>query len=168
MLATALADPDPVLIFEQIALYGVSGELPDDTGTVDLDTAAIRRAGTDVTLVGYGGSVATALATAEELAAHGVSSEVIDLRTLRPLDEETVLESVGRTHRLVLVDNAWRSGGPAAEVAARVAERALYELDAPIERVAGAEVPIPYPQHLQDAALPAVADVVAAALRAVG
>jgi len=168
MLATALADPDPVLIFEQIGSYGLTGELPDGAGPVDLDRAAVRRPGTDVTLVGYGGSLPTAIAAAQELASHGVSAEVLDLRTLRPLDEATILESVGRTHRLVLVDNAWRSGGPSAEVAARVAEHALYELDAPIERVCGVEVPIPYPEHLQEAALPSVADVVAAAMRTVG
>jgi pyruvate dehydrogenase E1 component beta subunit len=168
MLATALADPDPVLIFEQIGLYGTSGELPDDAGAVDIDRAAIRRAGTDVTLVAYGGSLAAALAAAEQLAADGVSAEVVDLRVLRPLDEHTVLESVTRTHRLVVVDNAWRSGSPSAEIAARVVEHALYELDAPIERVCGAEVPLPYPHHLELAALPQPDDIVAAARRAVG
>jgi pyruvate dehydrogenase E1 component beta subunit len=135
---------------------------------VDLDRAAVRRSGTDVTLVAYGGSLAPALAAAEELAGDGVSAEVVDLRTLRPLDEETVLDSVRRTHRLVCVDEAWRSGSLSAEIAARVAEHALYDLDAPIERVCGAEVPIPYPRHLEEAALPGVADVVAAARRAVG
>jgi pyruvate dehydrogenase E1 component beta subunit len=168
MLATALADPDPVLIFEQIAQYGTSGELVGGTGPVDLDHAAIRRPGTDVTLVAYGGSLAPALAAAEELAAAGISAEVVDLRTLRPLDSDTVLASVRRTHRLVVVDNAWRSGSLSAEIAARVAEHALYDLDAPVERVCGVEVPIPYPRHLEEAALPSVAGVVAAARRAVG
>jgi len=168
MLATALTTADPVLIFEQIGLYGVSGELPDDAGPVDLDRAAVRRAGTDVTLVAYGGSLAPTLAAAEQLAADGVSTEVIDLRTLRPLDEQTLLESVGRTHRLVVVDNAWRTGSLSAEIAARVAEHALYDLDAPVERVCGAEVPVPYPRHLEEAALPGPADVVAAVRRAVG
>jgi pyruvate dehydrogenase E1 component beta subunit len=168
MLATALADPDPTLIFEQIALYGVSGELPDDAGAVDLDGAAVRRPGTDVTIVAYGGSLAAATAAAEELSAGGVSAEVLDLRTLRPLDAETVLNSVRRTHRLVIVDNGWRSGSLSAEVAARVAEQGLYELDAPIERVCAVEVPIPYPRHLEEAALPGPADVVAAVRRAVG
>lgn len=168
MLATALADPDPVLIFEQTRLYGVSGELPGDAGPVDLDRAAVRRTGSDITLVGYGGSLATTLAAAEELATAGVSAEVVDLRTLRPLDTATVIESVARTHRLVVVDNAWRSGSISAEVAARIAEEALYELDAPIERVCGAETPIPYALHLEEAAVPGCADVVAAARRAVG
>jgi pyruvate dehydrogenase E1 component beta subunit len=168
MLGPALADPDPVLVFEQIGLYGVSGELADDAGPVDITRAAVRRPGTDVTLVAYGGSLAAALAAAEGLAADGVSAEVVDLRVLRPLDEATVLASVARTHRLVVVDNAWRSGSPSAEIAARVAEHALYELDAPIERVCGAEVPLPYPHHLEEAALPGPAAVVAAARRAVG
>jgi pyruvate dehydrogenase E1 component beta subunit len=168
MLAAALADPDPVLVFEQIALYGTSGELPDDAGPVDITRAAVRRPGTDVTLVAYGGSLAPTEAAAEQLATDGVSAEVVDLRVLRPLDEATVLASVARTHRLVVVDNAWRSGSPSAEVAARVAEHALYELDAPVERVCGVEVPLPYPHHLEEAALPGVAGVVAAARRAVG
>jgi pyruvate dehydrogenase E1 component beta subunit len=167
MLATALTMSDPVLIFEQIALYGASGELADDAGPVDLDRAAVRRAGTDLTLVAYGGSLAPALIAAERLAADGVSAEVIDLRTLRPLDEQALLDSVGRTHRLVVVDNAWRTGSLSAEIAARVAEHALYELDAPIERVCGREVPVPYPRHLEEAALPQPDDVVAAARRAV-
>jgi pyruvate dehydrogenase E1 component beta subunit len=168
MLAPALADPDPVLIFEQIALYGVSGELPDDAGPVDISRAAIRRPGSDATVVAYGGSLAPALAAADQLAAEGIGAEVVDLRVLRPLDAQTVLESVGRTHRLVVVDNAWRSGSFAAEVVARVAEKALYDLDAPVERICGAEVPIPYPRHLEEAALPSAAAVAAAVRRAVG
>ena len=168
MLAPALADPDPVLIFEQVALYGMSADLPDDAGPVDISSAATRVHGDDVTIVGYGGSLAPALTAAEQLTADGVSAEVVDLRVLRPLDEATILESVRRTHRLVVVDNAWRSGGFAAEVAARVAEQAFYDLDAPIERICGAEVPLPYPRHLEEAALPAAADVVAAARRTVG
>ncbi|MEK6439063.1 alpha-ketoacid dehydrogenase subunit beta [Pseudonocardia sp. T1-2H] len=168
MLATALLDPDPVLVFEQIGLYGTSGELATDAGPVDLDRAAVRRAGTDATVVAYGGSLAPVLAAAEQLAGRGVSAEVVDLRALRPLDTDTVVESVARTHRLVVVDNAWRSGGPMAEVVARVAEQALDELDAPVERVAAVEVPVPYPRHLEEAALPQASDVVAATLRAVG
>jgi pyruvate dehydrogenase E1 component beta subunit len=166
MLAPALADPDPVLIFEQIALYGVPGEL-DDGGPVDIVRAAVRHPGTDVTLVGYGGSLAATLAAAGRLARDGISADVVDLRVLRPLDMPTVLDSVRSTHRLVVVDNAWRSGGLGAEVAARVAEEAFYELDAPIERVGGVEVPIPYPRHLEEAALPGVDAVVAAARRTV-
>src|SRR5690349_6417429 len=109
MLASALDEPDPVLIFEQIALYGVSGELTEDAGPVDLDRAAVLRPGSDVMLVAYGGTVPVALAAAEQLQAGGVAAEVVDLRALRPLDTATVLGSVARTHRLVVVDNAWRS-----------------------------------------------------------
>ncbi|GAA0250181.1 pyruvate dehydrogenase complex E1 component subunit beta [Saccharothrix mutabilis subsp. mutabilis] len=166
MLATALADPDPVLLFEHGALYGASGDL-DGAGPVDLDRAVVRRAGSDVTLVTYGGCLPKCLEAADALAAQGVAAEVVDLRSLRPLDEETVLASVRRTHRAVVVDEGWRSGGFAAEVSARIAERAFYDLDAPVERVCAAEVPIPYAKHLEQAALPQPATIVAAATRAV-
>lgn len=118
MLATALDDPDPVLIFEHGSLYAVSGELVEDAGPVDIDRAAVRRVGTDLTLVTYGGGLGKTLQAAEDLAADGISAEVIDLRTLRPLDEETVLDSVVRTHRGVVVDEGWRSGSLSAEVCA--------------------------------------------------
>ncbi|MFI7680178.1 alpha-ketoacid dehydrogenase subunit beta [Actinophytocola sp. NPDC049390] len=167
MLPTALADPDPVLLFEHGSLYNSSGELADDAGAVDLDHAEIRRPGNDLTLITYGGSLPKALSAADELAAGGIDVEVIDLRTLRPLDEHAVLESVARTHRAVVVDEGWRSGSLAAEVSARIAEKALYELDAPVRRVCSAEVPVPYAKHMEDAALPQIADVVAAAREAV-
>ncbi|GAA2864889.1 pyruvate dehydrogenase complex E1 component subunit beta [Pseudonocardia halophobica] len=167
MLATALADPDPVLVFEQIGSYGVRGELAADPGPVDLDRAAVRRAGSDVTVVAYGGTLAPALDAAAELATGDLSAEVVDLRTLRPLDTATVLESVARTHRLLVVDNAWRTGGPGAEIVARVAEEALDELDAPVERIGAVEVPVPYARQLEEAALPSVGRIVEAARRAV-
>jgi len=163
MMPTALADPDPVLIFEHGGLYNVSGELPDDAGPVDLDRAAVRRAGTDLTLITYGGTLSTALAAAEALAEDGVQAEVIDLRTLRPLDDVTFLDSVRRTHRAVVVDEGWRSGSISAEVSARIMEQAFYELDAPVGRVASEEVPIPYARHLEQAAIPGVEDIVTAA-----
>ncbi|MFI7117412.1 alpha-ketoacid dehydrogenase subunit beta [Amycolatopsis sp. NPDC049868] len=165
MLLTALRDPDPVLLFEHGSLYNVSDDLAEGAGAVDIDHAAIRRSGGDLTITAYGGTLRTALAAADELAAQGVAAEVIDLRVLRPLDESAILSSVARTHRLVVVDEGWRSGSLSAEIAARVAEKALYELDAPIERVCTAEVPIPYAKQLEDAALPQAADVVAAAKR---
>jgi pyruvate dehydrogenase E1 component beta subunit len=168
MLWTALCDPDPVLIFEHGGLYGLSGELADDAGPTDIDRAAVRRSGTDVSVITYGGSVGKAMEAAEVLATDGVSAEVIDLRTLRPLDTATILESVGRTHRAVVVDEGWRSGSLSAEVAARIAEEAFYDLDAPVARVASAEVPIPYAKHLEEAALPQVASIVAAVHRTVG
>ncbi|WP_460072903.1 alpha-ketoacid dehydrogenase subunit beta [Streptomyces sp. YKOK-I1] len=167
MLAPALADPDPVLVFEHGSLYNVSGELPASAGPVDLDHAVIRRPGTDISLITYGGSLSKALTAADELAAEGVSAEVIDLRTLRPLDVATVTASVARTHRAVVVDEAWRTGSLAAEVSARIAEDVFYELDAPVERVCSAEVPMPYARQLEEAALPQSADIVAAAHRAV-
>jgi pyruvate dehydrogenase E1 component subunit beta len=161
MMATALADPDPVLIFEHGGLYNASGELPEDAGPVDLDTAAIRRTGTDVSLITYGGTLPTTMAAAEKLAADGVEAEVVDLRTLRPLDDATFLDSVRRTHRAVVVDEGWRSGSVSAEVSARIMEQVFYELDAPVGRVASKEVPTPYARHMEQAAIPGVDDVVA-------
>jgi pyruvate dehydrogenase E1 component beta subunit len=168
MLWTALSDPDPVIVFEHGSLYNAPGSLPSDAGPVDIDHAAVRRAGQDVTLVTYGGTLGTTLAAAEELAGQGVDAEVVDLRTLRPLDDATVLESVRRTHRAVVVDEGWRSGSLSAEVSARITEQAFYDLDAQVERVCSAEVPMPYAKHLEDALLPQVTDVVAAARRTVG
>jgi pyruvate dehydrogenase E1 component beta subunit len=167
MLAPALADPDPVLIFEHGTLYNLDGEL-DDRATVDIDTAAVRRPGRDVTLIAYGGTLGTALTAAEQLSADGVDAEVIDLRTLRPLDDETVMGSVRRTHRAVIVDEGWRSGSLAAEISARITEQAFYDLDAPVDRVCSAEVPMPYPRHLEQAALPQPDDIVAAVARMTG
>ena len=168
MLAPALADPDPVLIFEHGSLYGAKGVLATDPGPVDLDHAAVRRPGSDVSLITYGGTLEKTLAAATALESDGVSAEVVDLRTLRPLDDATIMESVRRTHRAVLVDEGWRSGGLSAEVSARITEQAFYDLDAPVERVCTAEVPLPYAKHLEDAALPQVEDIVAAAHRTMG
>jgi len=169
MLAPALADPDPVLIFEHGSLYAVEGELPDPPPAVDIERAAVRRSGGDVSLIAYGGTLPVALAAAETLAAEdGIEAEVLDLRVLRPLDEGAVLESVARTHRAVIVDEAWRSGSMAAEVSARIMEGAFFELDAPVARVCTREVPLPYAKHLEDAALPQPADAVAAVRAQVG
>lgn len=167
MLGPALADPNPVLIFEHGALYNSEGELPPDAGDVSIEGAAIRRAGSDVTLVAYGGTLGKALAAAEQLAGEGIEAEVVDLRVLRPLDSATVIESVARTHRAVIVDEGWRSGSLSAEVSARIMEGAFYELDAPVARVCSAEVPLPYAQHLEQAALPQPETVVAEARRMV-
>ncbi len=159
MLAPALADPNPVLIFEHGSLYNLEGSLDAEGGRVDIEHAAIRRAGADVTIVACGGTVPTALAAAQTLQEGGIDAEVIDLRVLRPLDDATVIESVSRTHRAVIVDEGWRSGSLAAEVSARIMEQAFYELDAPVARVCSAEVPMPYPRHLEQAALPQPATV---------
>ena len=168
MLAAALADPNPVVMFEHVGLYGLSGELPDPMPEVDLRTAAIRRPGTDVSLFTHGGCLPRVLEAAEVLAKRGVDAEVVDLRVLRPLDWQTVLGSVARTHRAVVVDEGWKSWGFSAEVSARISEEAFFSLDAPVARVAGVEVPIPYPQHLEQASIPQPEDVVEAALQVVG
>jgi pyruvate dehydrogenase E1 component beta subunit len=163
MLGAALRSPDPVLIFEHIGLLNMQGELGAGGSPVDIDRAAVRRSGRDVTLLTYGGSLYKSLEAATQLAATGLEVEVIDLRTLRPLDDALIMESVRRTHRALIVDEGWRSGGLSAEISARIAEQAFYDLDAPIARVCTAEVPIPYPKHLEDAALPSVERIVAAA-----
>lgn len=168
MLPTALADPDPVLIFEHAGLYNMEGELPDDGEPVDLDSAAICREGSDVTLITYGGSLHKVLAAADKLAEDGVDAEVVDLRVLRPLDTETLVRSVSKTHRAVIVDEGWRSGSISAEITTRLVENAFYELDAPVARVCTEEVPIPYAKHLEEAAIPQVPDVITAARNVVG
>ena len=164
MLAPALADPNPVLLFEHVMLYNVEGELDPDVTGVDIDKAKIRRPGRDVTLVTYGGSLGKTLEAASALAGEGIEAEVIDLRVLRPLDMETVAASVARTRRCVIVDEGWRSGSLAAEVGMRLAEGPVFfELDAPLARVCSAEVPIPYAAHLELAALPQAATIAATA-----
>ena len=164
MLAGALADPNPVLVFEHIVLYNAEDEIDPAVTAVDIENAKIRRPGRDVSLVTYGNGLPKCLAAAERLAAGGIDAEVIDLRVLRPLDMATVVASVARTRRVVIVDEGWKSGSVSAEIAARLAEDALYELDAPIRRVCSREVPVPYAAHLEESALPRVDDIVAAAL----
>jgi pyruvate/2-oxoglutarate/acetoin dehydrogenase E1 component len=168
MLWSAIEDPDPVLIFENGSLYNMAGALPDSAGPVDIAHAAVRRAGRDVTLIAYGAGLYKALEAAQTLVSDGIEAEVVDLRSLRPLDTATILGSVSRTHRAVIVDEGWRSGGIGAEVSARIMEGALFELDAPVDRVAGAEVPMPYAAHLEQAAMPQAPQIVEAAMRAVG
>jgi pyruvate dehydrogenase E1 component beta subunit len=159
MLWTAVEDPDPVLIFEHATLYGTEGDLADDAGPVDITRAAVRRPGRDVSLITYGGTLWKTLQAAEVLAREGVEAEVLDLRSLRPLDTPAILASVQRTHRAVVVDEGWRSGSLSAEISSRIMERAFYDLDAPVARVCTAEVPIPYPRHLEEAALPQAASI---------
>jgi len=168
MLWTALEDPDPVLIFENIMLYNMIGTLAPGAGPVDIAKAAIRRPGKDVTLITYGGSLWKTLEAAGQLAAEGIDAEVIDLRCLRPLDDQTFVASVARTRRAVIVDEGWRSGSISAEIMARIVEQAFYQLDAPVGRVCSAEVPIPYARHLEQAALPRVLGIVAAAKAVLG
>jgi pyruvate dehydrogenase E1 component beta subunit len=161
MLGAALADPDPVVIFEHVQLYNTSSDI-DALTTTDISHAAVRRRGSDATVVTYGGSLPKALDAANELSLSGIDCEVIDLRVLRPLDMETVLESVRKTHRAVVVDEAWRTGSLAAEVSAGIVEGAFFDLDAPPARVCSAEVPMPYAKHLEQAALPQPDKIVAA------
>lgn len=167
MLAAALECPDPVLVFEHTGLYNLAGTPDPDMTAVDIDTARLRRSGTDVSLITYGGCLPRTMAAADTLAAEGISADVLDLRTLRPLDGSAIAASVSRTHRAVVVEESWRSGGFAAEVTARIVESAFYELDAPVERVCTAEVPLPYAHQLEQAAIPQTADVVAAVRRTV-
>ena len=165
MLWTALEDPDPVLIFEPQTLYNMEGDLADNAGAVDIDHAAVRRAGNTVSIITYGATLHKALEAAGTLALEGIEADVIDLRTLRPLDMTTIEASARKTHRVVIADEGWRSGSLSAEIAARLSAELFYELEAPIARVCTAEVPIPYPKHLEDAALPQ-AQTIAAAARA--
>ena len=168
MLWTALEDPDPVLIFEHQTLYNMEGQLANNAQAVDLDRAAVRRPGKDVSLITYGGTLGKTLQAAETLAGEGIDAEVIDLRTLRPLDMPTIAASVKKTRRAVIVDEGWRSGSLSAEISARLVEQHFYDLDAPIARVCSAEVPIPYPKHLEDAAIPQPPAIIAAARETMG
>ena len=168
MLAPALADPDPVLIFEHALLYNMSGELSAPDAGADIAHARVRREGGDVTLITYGGMLWKTLEAAELLAADGISAEVVDLRVLRPLDDETYIGSVRKTRRAVIVDEGWKTGSLSAEITARIVEQAFYDLDAPVARVCGAEVPMPYPRHLEEAAIPQVPGILAAAKAALG
>jgi pyruvate dehydrogenase E1 component beta subunit len=155
MLGAALEDPNPVIVFEYPALFEMKGELSSEP--VDMSTSRIRRTGNRVTLVTYGACLPKTLEAAGE-----VDGEVLDLRVLRPLDMAPVLESVKKTRRAVVVDEGWRSGSLAAEIMARIMEQGFYDLDAPVARVCREEVPIPYAKHLEEAALPQPAKIVAA------
>src|SRR6516162_8731191 len=168
MLWTALEDPDPVLIFENVMLYNMSANLAADAGAVDIDKAAVRRTWRDISLITYGGSLWKTLEAATALAAEDVDAEVIDLRSLRPIDDGTIMTSVKKTRRVVIVDEGWRSGSLSAEICTRIIEQAFWELDAPIGRVCSEEVPIPYPRHLEIAAIPQVPKIVAAAKTVLG
>jgi pyruvate dehydrogenase E1 component beta subunit len=162
LLLAALDDPDPVVVCENATLYPLQGEDTDDT-PMRLGVAAVRRTGKDVSLITYGGSLPKALKAADDLAAQGIDAEVLDLRSLRPLDVDAIVATVAKTHRAVLVDEMWRTGSFAAEVSAQIMERAFDELDAPVARVCSVEVPMPYAKHLEDAALPSAERIVAAA-----
>jgi pyruvate dehydrogenase E1 component beta subunit len=162
MLLAALQEPDPVFIFEHATLYPLEDEIDETGGPADIERAAVRRDGRDVTIVTYGGSLPKAMAAAEDLATGGIDAEVIDLRTLRPLDTETIRKSLAKTHRVVIVDEGWRTCGLSAEISAQIMEQGFDDLDAPVARVCSAEVPMPYAKHMEEAALPQVAGIIAA------
>jgi pyruvate dehydrogenase E1 component beta subunit len=163
LLRTALKSDNPSLVITHAFGYGVEAEVPDDDYEIPFGLAAVKREGADVTIVACSMMVGASLEAAEALAADGIDAEVIDLRTLKPLDFETIVESVKKTGRIVTVEEGWRQSGVGAEIAARVMEEAFDWLDAPVARVTGKDVPMPYAANLEKLALPSVADVVAAA-----
>lgn len=167
MLLAALQLDDPVILFEHALLLNAEGDLQGEPAPVDIAHAQVRREGRDVSLITYGGSLPRCMAAAEQLQAQGVQAQVLDLRCLRPLDRDAIVDSVRRTRRAVVVDEGWATCSLAAEVMATLVEHAFYELDAPLARVCSAEVPIPYAKHLEDAALPSVARIVETALKVV-
>jgi pyruvate dehydrogenase E1 component beta subunit len=160
MLWPALEDPDPVLIFENSLLYNIQEEWGGPVTDVDISSAKIRREGRDVTILTYGIGLHKSMKAAESLAADGIEVEVVDLRVLRPLDDKTIIESVQKTNRVVVVDEGWKTGGISAELSARITEQAFYELDCPIERVCGKDVPAPYAKQLETASLPQPDDII--------
>jgi pyruvate dehydrogenase E1 component beta subunit len=162
MLLAAVEDPDPVFIFEHATLYPIEGDLDEAPRVADISKAAVRREGRNVSLITYGASVWKALEAADRLQENGIEAEVIDLRVLRPLDSETFLASVAKTHGAVVIDEAWRTGSIAAEISAQIMENAFDSLDWPVQRVCSVEVPAPYAKHMEDASLPQVEDIVAA------
>ncbi len=164
LLKSAIRDPNPVIFLENEILYGQSFEVPDDDDwTVPIGKAKVAREGSDVTITAFSVMVGYALAAAEELSKQGIEAEVIDLRTLRPLDTETIVNSVKKTNRIVSVEEGWPVAGMGSEIAAIMMEQAFDWLDAPLKRVCAVDVPLPYAANLEKLALPQVADVVAAA-----
>jgi len=159
MLLQAIQDPDPVLIFEHVMLLNNQGEVfnaPD----ADMEKAVVRKQGTDITLITYGGSLPKVLMAASALDALNINVEVVDLRCLRPLDNHTILASVKKTHRAIIIDEGWKTGSLAGEISAIIMEQAFWYLDAPVQRICTQEVPIPYPSHLEQAALPQVEQII--------
>lgn len=163
MVALALCDPDPVLIFENPLLYNMKGSLDTASTAIPIGKALVHREGKDLSIFAYGINLFKALEAAEILSKDGIDAEVIDLRSLRPLDDEAIMESVKKTHRVMIVDEGWKSGSISAEIMARINEQAFFELDAPMQRVCTAEVPLPYAKHLEDAAIPQPEKIVAMA-----
>ena len=164
MLWPALEDPDPVLIFEQQVMYNMEEMIPNPPPQVDISHAKIRRPGKDVTLITYGSCLPKSIKAADVLSTEGIDVEVIDLRSLRPLDDETIFNSVVKTHQVLVVEEGWRSGSLSGEISARITENLFYDLDRPVERLCASEVPMPYSKHMEEAAVPQP-DTIAAAVR---
>lgn len=160
MLASALKSPDPVIIFEYTSMLNKQSEIHENSGEQDITKAKVRRQGKDVSIITYGPGVYKSLAAAEELIQSGIDVEVIDLRVLNPIDTEPIFNSVAKTHRVLIVEEAWRSVSISSELTSRIVEHSFYDLDAPIQRICGVEVPIPYPKHLEDASIPQKEDIV--------
>jgi pyruvate dehydrogenase E1 component subunit beta len=167
LLKAAIRDDNPVVFIEHETLYGLRGDVPDgDDEVVNFGEAAIRREGSDVTIIGILKMAETAQQAAQTLAnEHGVEAEIVDPRTLRPLDLDTIVESVRKTNRAVIVEEGWPHGGVGANLAALIQGQAFDDLDAPIERVTGADVPMPYSKRMEQAAIPHAEHVVSAALQ---
>jgi pyruvate dehydrogenase E1 component beta subunit len=168
LLKTCIRDENPILFVENVLLYNEKGEVPEGEYTIPLGKADIKREGEDVTLISYSRMVHVALDAAEALAEDGISAEVIDLRSLRPLDMETVIESVKKTNRALIVHEGWRKFGAGAEIAAQIQEYAFDYLDHPVQRITGVEVPLPYAVSLEKAALPKLEDVIEGARKMLG
>jgi pyruvate dehydrogenase E1 component beta subunit len=168
MLKAAIRDDNPVLFIEHSLLYPMKGEVPEGDYTVPLGVSDIKREGTDVTIIAYSRMVQLALEAAEKLEADGISAEVIDLRTLRPLDSEPLIRSFMKTNHAVIVEEDWKTYGIGAEIACQIYEQAFSYLDAPIKRVAGLEVPMPYAKNLEAMAIPTIGDVMRAVKELVG
>lgn len=160
MLKSAIRDPDPVIFMENENLYLTKGEVPEGEYLTPLDRGEVKRQGEDVTIISYSAYTLHALEAAEQLANEGISAEVLDLRTLRPLDEATLLNSVRKTNRAVIFEEEWRSYGVGAEIAARIYEGCFDYIDAPVRRIAAREVPAPYALNLEKAAFPSVSELV--------
>lgn len=160
MLAGALKSPDPVIVFEYTSLLNTEKEIAANITDVDINKTKVRRVGKDISIITYGTGVYKCMDAANELAAIGIDTEVVDLRVLRPLDEETILASVSKTHRALIVEDAWKSVSISSEISARIMEKIFYELDAPVARLCGVEAPIPYPVHLEDASVPQKNDII--------
>jgi pyruvate dehydrogenase E1 component beta subunit len=160
LFRSAMADPNPVIFVEHAVLYGTRGDVPDEPYSIPLGSADIKRSGEDITLIAYSGMVPVVLEAAERLAVDGVSAEVVDLRSLAPLDTETVVSSVKKTHRAVVVEETWEFGGFSGEIVALLNEQAFDDLDGPVLRVGGANTPTPYSRHLEQASIPDAGAVV--------